>query len=279
MGLGKTIQVLALLQRRKYEKNKKSKISCIVVPKSILSNWSKEALKFTPDLKVHLNEGLDRNVEESHFLKHDIILMTYGILRRDILKLKDIHFDYIVLDEAQAIKNDSSQIAKSACLIQAKHKLALTGTPIQNHLGDLFSIFRFLLPSVFYKKISSYKNLREINETADLILKGLRPFILRRTKEEVLKDLPEKTESMIYCDMNKQQTDEYNSVKNYYKTHLSKKIELDGMNKSKIHILEALTRLRQAASHPGLLDPKKESTKSRKIEVLIEKLLIIKSED
>ena len=278
MGLGKTIQILALLQKRKYAKKKTSQTSCIVVPKSLLLNWNKEAQQFTPNLKVHLHEGQHREVSEKNFSQYDIVLMTYGIMARDIMSLKDIHFDYTILDEAQKIKNELSQGAKAASLLRSTHKLALTGTPVENHLGELFSIFKYLLPGVFHHRISSYKNLRELNDTTQLILKGLRPFILKRNKQDVLKELPEKMESIIYCEMEPKQISEYNKVKNYYKTHLTDKISIQGINKSKIQILEALTRLRQVACHPGLLDPKKEVIGSGKMQVLIEQLLIIKDE-
>ena len=278
MGLGKTIQVLALLQKRKFSKNRKSKTSCIIVPKSVVSNWDHEAFKFTPNLKICVYEGMERDSLRENFADFDIVIMTYGILRRDVTELKEFHFDYAILDEAQAIKNESSQSAKSVRLLKASHRLALTGTPVENHIGELFSIFKFLLPGIFRKKISSYKNFNQIDDGTGLILKGLRPFMLRRTKDEVLTELPEKTETVLYCEMSSKQKEEYEKIKNYYKTHLSEKIEVEGINKSKIHILEALTRLRQTACHPGLLDPEKVSLGSGKMEALVGQLETILSE-
>ena len=278
MGLGKTIQVLALLQKRKYLKKRTSKTSCIVVPKTIISNWNSEAAKFAPNLNVCIYEGVDRKSLRENFSNFDIIILTYGVLRRDVMELRKFHFDYVILDEAQAIKNESSLSAKSAYLLKSNHRLAMTGTPVENHLGELFSIFKFLLPNVFRKKIASYKNLNTIDDATELILKGLRPFILRRTKEEVLTELPEKTESVLYCEMPTKQKNEYEKIKAYYKTHLSEKIQLQGINKSKIQILEALTRLRQVACHPGLLDPKKSAHDSGKTDALIEQLETIQAE-
>ena len=278
MGLGKTIQVLALLQKRKYIKDKCSGTSCIIVPKSLVYNWESEIRRFTPDLDVHVHAGIEREVDEKTFKKHDIILMTYGILRRDIGCLREFPFDYAILDEAQAIKNDASHVAKASCLLNASHRLALTGTPLENHLGELFSIFKFLLPGILHKKIASYGSIKELNDTSALILKGLRPFILRRSKESVLKELPEKVESVVYCQMNAKQEREYNKVKNYYRTQLSKKIQVEGMKKSKIQILEALTRLRQVACHPKLLDPSAKSLESGKMETLTEQISTIQRE-
>ena len=278
MGLGKTIQVLALLQKRKFSRKRKSKTSCIVVPKTVVSNWNNEVSKFTPGLNVCIYEGSERESLRQGFSDVDIVIMTYGILRRDILELKKNHFDYVILDEAQAIKNESSLSAKTVCLLNASHRLALTGTPVENHLGELFSIFKFLIPGIFSKKISSYQNLNQIDDATELVLKGLRPFMLRRTKEEVLTDLPEKIETVLYCDMPSEQQKEYDKIKNYYRTHLSEKIDLQGINKSKIQILEALMRLRQAACHPGLLDSDKISQGSGKMEALVEQLETIRSE-
>ncbi len=279
MGLGKTIQVLALLLHRKQTKPSKTPPSLIIVPKTLMTNWRKEASKFAPDLNVLLYEGSTRFEKLEQFLEQDIILMTYGVLRRDILSLKEILFDYVILDEAQAIKNESSQTTKASRLLQTQHRLALTGTPIENHIGELFSIFKFLLPGLFHKNIASYKNLSDESDTPGLLLKALRPFLLRRTKEEVLKDLPEKNEIILYCDMEPQQKAEYARVKNYYKTQLNKNIDSQGLNKSKIQILEALTRLRQVSCHPALIDPKKKDMTSGKIETLVEHLLTIRKQN
>ena len=278
MGLGKTIQVLALLQKRKSIRQRKSKTSCIIVPKTIISNWNNETAKFTPNLKVCIYEGMERESLRKTFSNFDIVIMTYGILRRDILELKQFHFDYLILDEAQAVKNESSLSSKAACLLDASHRLALTGTPVENHIGELFTIFKFLLPDIFHKKISSYKKLSDFDDDTRLVLKALRPFMLRRTKDEVLKELPEKTETILYCEMSSAQKQEYDKIKNYYRTHLSQTINLQGINKSKIQILEALTRLRQAACHPRLLDSKKTTQKSGKIEMLGEQLKTIQAE-
>jgi len=147
MGLGKTIQMLAFLESRR-RKTRSRVPSLVVVPKSLLFNWKQECEKFTPDLKSLEYAGLDRAKLRDEFGKFDLILTTYGTLRRDVLALKEVAFDYVILDEAQAIKNSSSQVAKASRLLQANHRIGLSGTPIENHLGDLCSIFEFLNPNM-----------------------------------------------------------------------------------------------------------------------------------
>ena len=202
MGLGKTIQLLAILVDRK-AKMKRTLPSLVVVPKSLLFNWHSECSRFAPSLKAIEYSGLDRAELRPSLPKHDVVLTTYGTLRRDITLLKDIQFDYVVLDEAQTIKNAGSQIAKASRLLSAQFRLALSGTPIENNLGDLWSIFEFLNPGMLGRS-SIFKHF--VSETQDdrarqILSNGLRPFILRRTKKEVAAELPEKLEQTIHCDM------------------------------------------------------------------------------
>lgn len=270
MGLGKTIQMLAFLEGRR-RRNKKRMPSLVVVPKSLLFNWKQECEKFTPDMKSLEYAGLDRARLRDDFTKYDLILTTYGTLRRDILTLKEVAFDYVILDEAQAIKNSSSQVAKASRLLQSRHRIGLSGTPIENHLGDLCSIFEFLNPSMLGRS-SAFKLHAadpENKETRQVLADGLRPLILRRTKQSVASELPEKLEQTIYCEMGDDQLRLYNELRDHYRDSLLGIIEDQGMAKSRMHVLEALLRLRQVACHPALLDKATAEDASAKLDVLI----------
>lgn len=281
MGLGKTPMTLALLDSRRelrVDNKNKHAPTLIVVPKSLVFNWQAEAAKFTPQLKVLNHTGGEREKETiEHFDEYDVILTTYGTLRNDAILFKDKRFDYVVLDEAQAIKNANTESSKAARLLQSDHKLALSGTPIENHLGELWSLFDFLNPgllgasSVFGLSGNAARNPEE--ETKRVLSQALRPFILRRTKSQVAKDLPPKLEQTIYCEMEPAQTKLYNDMKEHYRHALLGRIDKEGIGKSKMHILEALLRLRQVACHPGLLDPKKATKgSSAKLDVLFSQL-------
>jgi superfamily II DNA or RNA helicase len=270
MGLGKTIQLLAILVDRK-AKMKRTLPSLVVVPKSLLFNWHSECAKFAPDLKAIEYSGLDRAELRPSLPKHDVVLTTYGTLRRDITLLKDIQFDYVVLDEAQTIKNAGSQIAKASRLLSSQFRLALSGTPIENNLGDLWSIFEFLNPGMLGRS-SVFKHF--VAETHDerarqILSSGLRPFILRRTKKEVASELPEKLEQTIHCDMRKEQKRIYSDLRDSYRAALLGEIDEQGLAKSKMHVLEALLRLRQAACHPALVGQGPDEESSAKLDVLL----------
>jgi superfamily II DNA or RNA helicase len=269
MGLGKTIQVLALLLER-VESKKTNKPSLIVVPKSLMFNWMQEAERFAPLLKVLDYTGGERQQARSNFSEFNLILTTYGTLRRDVLELKDCEFDYVILDEAQTIKNSTSQIAKSSRLLKADYRLALSGTPIENHLGDLWSIFEFLNPGMLGRS-SAFKMLTaDIQNPAaqKLLSNAMRPFVLRRTKQQVATELPEKLEETLYCEMEEDQQRLYNELRDHYRQSLLGMIEEQGIGKSKMHILEALLRLRQAACHPALLDRASKDIPFAKLGVL-----------
>ncbi len=269
MGLGKTVQVLALLLEHSRQRKTK-RPSLIVVPKSLMFNWDHEIRRFTPQLSALEYAGVGREGLRDEFAKHDIILTTYGTLRRDIAVLKDVAFDYVVLDEAQTIKNASSQVAKATRLLQAEHRLALSGTPIENHLGDLWSIFEFLNPGMLGRssvfKLYSTDATDAKSQTA--LSQGLRPFVLRRTKKEVATELPDKFEETIYCDMDDAQRKRYDELREHYRQSLLGMVREQGLGKSKMHVLEALLRLRQVACHPGLLDDEAVKTPSAKLDVL-----------
>ena len=271
MGLGKTIQVLAFLQRRRAHRQTKGP-SLAVVPRSLVFNWIQEAAKFTPRLRVLDYTGPSRHTLREVFNEYDLIITTYGTVRTDIAELTHFQFDFVILDEAQAIKNADSQSAKAARLLGSRYKLAVSGTPIENHLGELWSIFEFLNPgmlgsdTIFKKYVGASTTLDERDR--NLLAKVLRPFILRRTKQQVVEDLPEKTEQTLYCDMEAEQSRCYGELRVHYRDALLCK-ETAELNRSKIEVLEALLRLRQAACHPGLINPELAGGPSAKLEMLL----------
>ncbi|MEO0474418.1 MAG: DEAD/DEAH box helicase [Planctomycetota bacterium] len=329
MGLGKTVQVLAMIQARKlgdqrhldqWEDDDKAEAngqaaeqapaggpSIIVVPRSVVFNWVDESQKFAPELRVLPYAGPDRDQHHGNFDQYDLIVTSYGLMRRDIEQLRQTKFDYAVLDEAQAIKNPQSQSAKAARLLQANHRLALTGTPIENHLGDLWSIFEYLNPGMlgsssrFAELIRAATGGRGVTRRADRlpiaapveldadsldaelaaeqavdgddeksqadalgqVASAIRPFILRRTKQQVLTDLPAKTEQTIICEMEPAQRKVYDQLRAYYRGNLLNQLDASapdgqpqgkGLGQATFMVLEALLRLRQAACHPALID-------------------------
>ncbi len=280
MGLGKTVQVLALLEARRLEFSQQTtdephRPSLAIVPKSLIFNWCDEAAKFSPQLRILNYTGKERKLTSPDLNSYDLIITTYGTLRMDVIELKDIPFDYIILDEATAIKNSDSQSAKSCRLLQARYRLAMSGTPIENHLGELWSLFEFLNPGLLGHSTTFQQLARQAAtdpESRKFLAKAIAPYVLRRTKSQVLKELPEKTEQTIYCELPPKQRKEYNQLRDHYRTLLAGKIEEQGLKKSKIHVLEALLRLRQAACHPGLIDKKRVGQTSAKIDTLIEQI-------
>ena len=282
MGVGKTAQVLALLETRRELrlKGELKQPSLVVVPRSLVFNWREEATRFTPELRVLDYTGAERG--EDSFEGFDVVLTTYGTLRRDAPRLKDIEFDYLILDEAQAVKNSGTESAKAVRLLNGAHRLALSGTPVENHLGELFSLFEFLNPGML-NAANVFKiaggGLRHINEESlRLLAHALRPFILRRTKEEVARELPPKTEQTIYCELKPPQRKLYNELREHYRNTLLGKIAREGMGKAKIQVLEALLRLRQAACHPALIDVKRADEASAKMDVLLAQLREVTAE-
>ncbi len=279
MGLGKTVQVLALLEQLRGRRRKPGETrrpSLVVVPKSLVFNWIDEAQRFTPRLRVYNYTGLQRASLREELDQADLVVTTYGTLRRDIVELKERWFDYVILDEAQAIKNSASQMAKASLLLQARRRLALSGTPIENHLGELWSLFEFLNPGMLGHSTAFAAMCKatkaDDRESLCQLARAVAPFILRRTKEQVLKELPAKTEQTLYCDLAPKERHDYDQLKKYYRAKLSNVIDERGLQKSKIHVLEALLRLRQAACHPGLIDPKKAKDASTKTDLLLEQL-------
>jgi superfamily II DNA or RNA helicase len=248
--------------------------SLAVVPRSLIFNWIEESARFTPHLRLKDHTGAVRTTEDFH--DYDLILTTYGTLQRDIATLKDIPFEYVILDEAQAIKNAQTKSAKATRLLKANHRLALSGTPVENHLGELWSLFEFLNPGMLgsswlgNKASQTLRNPDE--ETRQTLSRALRPLILRRTKEQVVAELPPKLEQTLLCEVQGPQRRLYNELRDHYRRSLTGAIDKNGMARSKMHVLEALLRLRQAACHPGLIDQAKASDPSAKLDTLLPRL-------
>ena len=264
MGLGKTVQILALLANRSTPNP-----SLVVAPKSLMFNWFAEAKKFAPHLKVLIHSGAGRDKSGRSFKGYDLILTTYGTLVRDVTHFKT-PFDYAILDESQAIKNQKTENFKAVVALNCQHRLCLSGTPIENSISELFSQFNFLNPG-FINNSAILKQATAENEinssTISKVKKALLPFILRRVKEEVAKDLPEKTEQILYCEMGDEQQQKYDEIKNYYRNQLL--VDSDEKGAGGIQVLAALLRLRQMACHPALIDPDQTTASSVKMEVLM----------
>ncbi|MEM7354297.1 MAG: DEAD/DEAH box helicase [Acidobacteriota bacterium] len=287
MGLGKTVQILALLAAPRSAPSSepvrgdeassatlRSDVpSLVVVPRSLLGNWVTEAARFAPKLRVLAYHGPGRDL--ARIDQHEVVITTYGTLCRDIDDLADRTFDCLVLDEAQAIKNAFSQTAKACRRLVAGQRLALTGTPVENHLGELGSIFGFLNPGLL-GKVPGFADLlgqrQPDPEALALLGRVLRPFILRRTKQAVLPELPEKTELTLVCDLRPRQKQLYDELREHYRAALEQRIGEVGLGRSKIQVIEALLRLRQAACHPGLVDPARSHDHSTKLDVLLRHL-------
>jgi superfamily II DNA or RNA helicase len=272
MGLGKTVQVLALLDGRRKEPH----ASLVVAPRSLLFNWASEAKRFAPKLRVLTYHGATRRKLLTELDDYDMVLTTYGTLRRDEESLGKHRFDYVVLDEAQAIKNPKSKVTKACLRLNSAHRLALTGTPIENSLGDLASLLEFLNPGMIDGvEAMNALALRQdpSHEERNLLSRALRPFILRRTKGEVLTELPDKTEQILRCELSTKERREYDELLDHYRNSLHDRIEQDGLGRTKFHVLEALLRLRQAACHPGLIDPTRAAEGSAKLDTLVDQLV------
>ncbi|MBS1773128.1 MAG: SNF2 helicase associated domain-containing protein [Bacteroidetes bacterium] len=258
MGLGKTVQALTLFQHYKNE-NPEAKF-LVVCPTTLMYNWENEIKKFTPELTHFIHHGPKRLATQKAFDPYDIIITTYGTMRSDIKVFKDIFFDYAVLDESQSIKNPQSQVAKASLLLHSKHRLALSGTPVQNNTFDLFAQMNFLNPGMlgsrefFMNEFATPIDKFQEDEVKQQLRKLTYPFLLRRTKEQVAKDLPEKTETILYCEMGDEQRKIYDVYRNTYREQIMGMIEERGVERSTMHILQGLTRLRQICDSPAILN-------------------------
>jgi SNF2 family DNA or RNA helicase len=263
MGLGKTLQTITFLQHLKT--TQKNKIpSLIIAPTSLIFNWNNEIEKFCPTLKILTFVGSERNHLIKDFEKYDIILSTYGSLLNDIEFLKDETFHYVILDESQAIKNPHSKRYKAVRLLKSYNRLVLTGTPIENNTFDLYAQLNFLNPGLlgnmshFKTTFSDTIDKEKDVEASQLLSKIIAPFVLRRTKEDVAKELPQKTEDVIYCDMGKDQRKVYDFFKDKYRDYLLNKIDENGVAKSQMYILEGLTKLRQICNSTALINEEED---------------------
>ena len=270
MGLGKTLQAIALLSKVHEEKKKKS---MVIMPKSLIYNWENEIKRFSPKLKVGIYYGINRDF--SSLKKVDIILTTYGTIRNDIESLLKQKFDLLILDESQNIKNINSQTTKAVLLLNAKKRVALSGTPIENNLLELYSLFRFLNPEMF-GSVQEFTNdyivpIQKYSDTSTIeeLRKKIYPFLLRRVKKEVLADLPDKIEKLVYVDMNDKHRRFYEERREYYYSLLEKNTSSQG-NFDKFFVLQAINELRHIVSSPELENKKIISSKK---EVLIENVI------
>ncbi len=255
--------------------NKQTNIRCslIVVPNSLVFNWYQEALKFTPELKILVYTGVNRYKNAAQFANYDLVISTYGTIRVDIEIVKEFKFNYLILDESQAIKNPNSQSAKAVKMLKASNKLVLTGTPIENSVQELWSQLSFVNPGLlgglnsfterFVIPIEKQKDIRKLQQLKAII----KPFILRRTKDQVAKDLPLKMEQLVYCQMSEEQKEAYEKVKSHYRNEILNAIKELGINKSHFTLLQGLTKLRQIANHPLLVNPEFEGQSGKFKEV------------
>ena len=269
MGLGKTVQVLAHLVDRKNRGHARG-TSLVVTPRSLVYNWLRETERFTPDLQVLDYTGTQRGDLSAQMDGCDLVVTTYGTIRRDVMQLRELQFDCVILDEAQAIKNPQAQSSKAVRLLSGRSRLALSGTPVENDAIELWSIFEFLNPHMLGSKRDFQTMARSDSGSLALVARALRPLLLRRTKAQVLSDLPEKTELTIHCQLSPKERQVYDELRDHYMSTLQSKIEREGLNKARMHVLEALLRLRQASCHPGLIDETRTKDSSAKLEALLD---------
>jgi non-specific serine/threonine protein kinase len=258
MGLGKTVQALSYLH---YFREHTGKLNALVVcPTTLMFNWENEIRKFTPSLTYQIHHGADRAKNKDFFRDTEIIITTYGTLRSDIKMLVEIPFDYVILDESQAIKNPASKVTKAAGLLRAKNRLCMSGTPLQNNTFDIFAQMNFLNPGMlgsiefFRQEFSIPIDKFGEQDRKDHLRKILYPFILRRTKEQVAKDLPEKIETILYCEMEDEQRNIYEGYRNDFRDKILGTIETQGINRSQLTILQGLMKLRQICDSPAILN-------------------------
>jgi hypothetical protein len=276
MGLGKTVQIIAFIlsQRGKVSHN----TNLLVVPTSLIFNWQAEIKKFAPTLKVHTIYGADRIKNTDEFEKFEVILTSYGTLLSDVNFLRHYDFNYIFLDESQNIKNPGSQRYKSVMLLKSRNKIAITGTPIENNTFDIYGQLSFACPGLlgsrqYFKDIySSPIDKFKVSKRSRELQQKIKPFILRRTKDQVATELPEKTEMVLYCEMGAEQRGVYDAYEKEFREFIGATSQ-DELNKSSMHVLKGITKLRQICDSPLLLEGEKlPGSMSSKIDTLIEQI-------
>jgi len=251
MGLGKTLQAIALLTGIYPEE---AKPSLVIIPKSLIHNWQNEINRFSPNLNVYKYYGTQRNIEAAR--SSQVVITTYGLVRSDIEVLRQEMFYYIILDESQQIKNINSQISRAVMTLQSDNRLALSGTPIENNLGELYALFRFLNPAMFGSLERFHRHylvpIQQLGdkEVAHELKRKIYPFILRRLKKDVLQDLPEKIEQILYVEMAPEQKRFYEQRRLYLNESIREQVASEGIEKSQFFVLQAITDLRQIASIP-----------------------------
>jgi len=279
MGLGKTIQTLAHLLIEK--KNGRMQTPCLVVaPTSLMGNWRREAQRFTPELRVVILQGSERHQHFDSIAEYDLVLTTYPLLSRDTEVLQQHDYHYLILDEAQTIKNPRAKAARLVRTLKANHRLCLTGTPMENHLGELWALFDFLMPGFlgtvqfFNRHYRTSIEKHGDNDKRRLLSKRVKPFMLRRTKAEVAKELPPKTEMIRSIPLGKQQAVLYESIRLSMEQKVRQTIKNKGLARSHITILDALLKLRQCCCDPSLLSLKQaqQVRESAKLELLMDLL-------
>ncbi len=283
MGLGKTLQMLTFLQKQ--ANLYPNKTNLVVVPTSLIFNWANEIQKFAPKLKYLVHYGNNRSKEpEKAFEGYNLVISTYGNILNDVERLQSFNFHYVVLDEAQAIKNVTSQRYKAVLLLKSYNKLVMTGTPIENNVSELFAQMNFsnngilgsyeFFKSEYGNEIDKYGNEERVRELKKIVY----PFILRRTKKQVAKDLPEKTETILYCEMGSKQRKVYDAFKNKYRNMIMGEIDEKGIAGAQMMVLEGLMKLRQICDSPAILNEKeKYPEESVKLEEIMEHVLEVAS--
>jgi superfamily II DNA or RNA helicase len=262
MGLGKTIQTLALLQKHKEDTEAEAgkSTSLVIMPTSLIYNWLNEAKKFAPQLRLMVHTGTFRYKSPEVFANYDVVITTYGITRIDVELLKGYFFDYVILDESQNIKNPSSKSFQSVKQLKSRFKLILSGTPVENSVNDLWTQMSFINPGLlgtqqyFMNEFVTPIEKKKDEDKARKLQALIKPFVMRRTKEQVATELPPKTENLFYCQMSEEQASVYEEVKSEYRNELLKSLEDGTFAKTQIQVLQGLTKLRQIANHPSMID-------------------------
>ncbi|HEY9196195.1 MAG TPA: DEAD/DEAH box helicase [Mucilaginibacter sp.] len=262
MGLGKTIQTLALLQKHKEvtEAAGGKSTSLVIMPTSLIYNWLNEAKKFAPQLRLMVHTGTLRYRSAEVFANYDVVITTYGISRIDIDMIKEYFFEYVILDESQNIKNPSSKSFQAVKQLKSRYKLILSGTPVENSVNDLWTQMSFINPGLlggqqfFQNEFVTPIEKKKDEDKARKLQALIKPFVLRRTKEQVATELPPKTENLFYCQMSEEQASVYEKVKSEYRNELLKSLEDGTFAKTQIQVLQGLIKLRQIANHPIMID-------------------------
>ncbi|MBX3740775.1 MAG: DEAD/DEAH box helicase [Akkermansiaceae bacterium] len=283
MGLGKTLQTITHILTEKKSGHSKGRPVLVVAPTSVVPNWRAEALKFAPELRVLILNGPERRKYHRSIPHADVVLTSFALLQRDIDRLREHHFHLVVLDEAQYIKNPRSKVAQAACRLDASHRLCLSGTPVENHLGELWSLMRFLMPGFLGSEDTFNTRYRKpIEKEGDVdrneaLKERVAPLILRRTKDQVAKELPPKTELVHLIELHSGQKDLYETVRATMDKRVREAIAARGVEQSQIVFLDALLKLRQICCDPRMLPAEfsNDVRESAKLDFLTELLALL----